>query len=223
MTTEEVIDALRRGKALRGISNCHVKNVDSIVLRERVSDYDGLIRVFFARPGHPLDRYYDKSGDFVVMPHNHVYDISIEALHGNILNYKFREVLLDIPAQISRYRFTSAIATGSIGLQYEHQTDLQNPEVVHLGSRIPLQLKDSDIHAMCVSSSVGSWIVREKTIYRKFSYCYSTSREKILSTDGLYQPMTEWQLADSCQQIYEYVREQETLLSRVSKPTKVDL
>lgn len=181
----------------KGLWNCHVVGVQSLVLRERVDDNNGMYRIFYA-DSDVLNTNLPMQGsviqrDFVLMPHNHKQDLKFTKLFGEVVQiwYEFG------PSEDSlyEYEFTSALHGGDFGLQLRRCMPVKKVHAHHMGSNgycdCSFFMRSVDVHT--VRATAGSaWLVEEGQLDKDLTpLCYSRFPDKKLDKTNLYKPMTD--------------------------------
>jgi hypothetical protein len=200
---------------LSGLRHCHVRDLNSYVLRERLDAERGMVRIFHNR-GHSLATLMD--GDrFRLAPHNHRQDIALFPLFGSVANVSFnverdsfdpppsgwrrppRYVALDsagvyfiYPNRAHEYHFGSALASGLFDLSWKRTVELTVSQVASLPGN-GLEISSSEVHTV-VAEPGSAWLVIEGGQQTDDTLCYSRKYDFRLSADGLYEEMNGPQL-----------------------------
>jgi|ERR1700722_3651640 len=174
---------------ISGRKNCHLKGLNSYVIRDRISDQIGMRRVFH-NTGDALPELI-RGGVFCIAPHNHRQDISLTLLHGAVLNvdYSFDSRAAD--RQFFEWKFRSAIVDGEMATAYHNTGDLRVVNVQPLSRSHALFLHSAAIHGI-IASPGASWLIEEGALApaTQLNLCYSRNSDFHLSQDDLYGPMT---------------------------------
>lgn len=193
MTTAQILARIANGQIISGLRNCHKYGLTSIVLRPRLNDREGMVRVFYAEKGHTMGSFIE-GADFTLLPHNHRQAISLELLWGDVFNYKF----INNPATKSyglptyKYEFSSAIADDQIGVKKLGESRLYLDTITKFPeSPDKIVLPGPVIHTVEVRSETAAWIVCEWDINPEPSYCWSFKEHLKLDAHDLYVPLTE--------------------------------
>lgn len=199
MTTPEIYQALKTGAAISGLRNCHVPNVTSLVLRERLSPQEGMVRIFYAEPNHPLQYLYRVGGEFNVAAHNHRQDLSLEVLFGTVDNWILTE-REESPKRLAEYSFNSGIlGEMSVAILRLLEVDITRYSMF-LGR--PFDMLASHIHTVTVASRSAAWVVREGALSPAPTLAYNKMGWKP-SVEGLYIPMSDQELRIACSEILD--------------------
>jgi hypothetical protein len=210
MKIETIMARLATGQVISGIENCHLPNVDSIVVRQRINEREGMIRIFFARQGHPLKEMFSEAGDFACLPHDHRQAITIAPLFGSIYNHRFL-----LPHQsssgslgwpVKTYVYDSPLLDGAGNLR---QCEAVFETLIY-SSRQKLdrhqEMTAATVHTMTVSSPSAAWVVIEGEQRRTGNpTCYSLVHGKKIDTTGLYTPMSHSVLAERCAMLLRHI------------------
>jgi hypothetical protein len=204
LTTAQIIGRIARGDVLSGLKNCHIKNIHSLVFKERTNEYWGMNRLFYAAKGHSIGRLFGEGGDFCLLPHNHRQSISIELLFGQVSNLRFFDAdHLTLPC--FEYHFDSAVLGGNGSLQSMRSVKISAPSWERLVPGCPIKLEWNQVHGMVVHSEVAAWIVREGFTAPSTALTsvltYSMVPEKKLDMRGLYEPMDASTISKFCREI----------------------
>lgn len=188
-------------KFISGLKNCHVPEVESLVVSERLSNEAGMIRVFYATYGHHLKSLYtdDTRKYFVVAPHNHRQDISITLLFGQVINWRV------LPWQgsfvLTQYKFSSGI----LGRMDVTEMGINRVSMfpTELSTFKPLKLQATDVHTIQVISNEAAWLVDEGKLGTNPILAYNGPDWKP-SAEGLYVTMTAQELESRNTQFTNY-------------------
>lgn len=182
-------------KFISGLKHCHVPGLHSYVLRDRISDSEGMLRVFH-NTGSSMLSLYDSVGEYMLAPHNHRQDITIYAIHGEITNVTFEVIHRSHHRDRHEYTFKSAIQGGDLSLDFIDTVEMkiQNIQVLHPaddGLRIPC----ADVHTV-VAAPHTAWLVVEGAIapLKHRPWCYTVGFKHGFDSDGLYRPMDQEEL-----------------------------
>lgn len=180
---------------LSGLRNCHIHGLNSYVIRERVSDTVGMLRIFH-NTGHRL-RSLTGDQDYRLAPHNHRQDITLYGLFGSAAN-----VALDVDRLPHRgtqfeYVFGSALQSGEFTLDFKDTVGLFVKDAQPL-PKCGLKIPATEVHTV-VAAPDSAWLVAEGTLApaTHHSLCYSKRHDFKLKNDGLYVPMTAEELQDA--------------------------
>lgn len=173
---------------ISGLANCHVKGLFSLVLRERQSPTEGMVRIFYAGQESEIGYLYGEN-DFNVMPHNHRQDITLYRLFGDAVN-----VHVDMHGGtelLAEYEFKSAILGGDLSLKFrgfQHHARTIREQITEDG----VALRAWAVHTV-VAQKESAWVVKEGALAEEpyVSVCYSASSKKTLNRDGLYKVMSK--------------------------------
>lgn len=185
---------------IRGLWNCHVRGLHSLVLRDRVDDSNGMIRVFYAEQGALC--YKPGQIEFPIMPHNHRQDITLTNLFGNAANYvyTFEKKLRRGVEHLHEYEFGSALLDGSFTLIPKGRKAIDKVSYREL-SDVPQVMKSWEVHTIG-AWGLSAWLVEEGQLATHGTLCYSREPGKVLSSDGLYIPMS----AGDIETCWKYIR-----------------
>lgn len=172
---------------ISGRQNCHLKGLNSYVIRDRVSPSSGMVRVFH-NTGDCVPSLLDWEGRYWLAPHNHRQDITLSALTGRAYNVSFA---WDSRAQSKtslEWIFRSEILGEGLAAHWHDAGELRmiNVEPILDG----LFIGASEIHTV-IAEPGAAWLVREGQVapVGHKSLCYSTHSPFVLSLDGLYSPL----------------------------------
>lgn len=203
---KQALNLLNSQGFISGLNHCHVPNLMSLVLKERDSDSDGMLRIFYA-PSF-CDSLYGRhirvnnddapKFEFRVLPHNHRQDITLHHLFGYVVNYDQYEVGsegLGTGMEVHEHVFSSGILNGKEQMMLKSTE--RNPCVIYgrrsLLTHTPLFLKSESVHTVtCVPDS--AWLIDEGELADHPSYCYSQQPDVQLDSAELYKPLTEDEL-----------------------------
>lgn len=176
-----------------GLRHCHVRDLFSYVIRDRISPAEGMIRVFH-NTGESLSSLVGTQGEFMLAPHNHRQDITLLRIAGSPVNVDFSIDRLVHGKQQREWRFVSALLTGEFSLEWSNTVDLR----VSNAALIPdsgVYLSAEQVHTV-IAPPGSAWMVIEGQIATPShrSLCYSLRPGLVLNSNGLYLPMEEVEL-----------------------------
>lgn len=197
---QEKTKKLLEGYPISGLANCHLPGIYSLVFAERVSEAEGMVRVFAVPDTDVLYGVYRLEGppEFAVLPHNHRQDITLTLLKGKASNVKF--FIGDGRSKAWEYRFGSALLNGEFTLERVRQVD-------YIFVEVPLDgyMSASEVHTVMASQG-AAWVVEEgQRVVRPPSLCYSHEPHKKLDNTGLYVKLTDEKL----KRVWDKIRQQE--------------
>lgn len=185
------------GRFISGFLNCHLPELHSYVIRERVSDCSGMIRIFH-NTGSSMSSLVKEDGDYRVAPHNHQQDIRLFMLSGSVVNVNF-EVHNYAPGRRStfEYWFGSALKSGEFSIHFHDMAEMFIDDI----STIPesgIVLNSKQVHTV-VAAPGSAWLVAEGQIApaKQRSVCYSKKPNLKLNSAGLYIPMSPLDLGNA--------------------------
>ncbi len=185
-------------KFISGLRNCHLPGVDSLVLRDRISPSQGMIRLFYNSSSKEMKNLKQDDGRYVLAPHNHRQDISLYRVSGNPVNINFFVDRRSHDHYHIEMKFGSAITDGKLRTDYRDCVDLYLQDANVVPGREGMALPYQQVHTM-LSSPGDSWLVVEGQVAPEgtIPYCYSPTKNGLLEFDqsGLYQTMTEFELS----------------------------
>lgn len=187
---EEIFEArriLERSKIISALANCHIHGLYSIVLRERVDEYKGMLRIFYVPEScRSLERLMT-GNDYSLMPHNHRQDITLYGLFGHATNVMHKYVPKEENGMPKyEYSFGSALIDGEFSLNLEKEVNQAGAKWDEIDTN-GVCLLASDIHTV-VAEPGSAWLVVEgKLSERESTRCYSMLANKKLSSEGLYE------------------------------------
>lgn len=207
LSTVEIIRSLCQGKCTGAVRNCHLPNVHSMALRERLDGHTGMARVFYADKGHPLKSMFGADGDFTIMPHNHRQHITIELLFGKVYNLRYQKTSQETGfLPVYEYWFDSPLLGGSNTFQPTTQNRLSAPVWEELALGVPISMYWYQIHGMVVQSDRAAWIVREgklaPVIPKTSGLAYSLLPQKLIDSTGMYLTMPANEAQKMCKDIW---------------------
>lgn len=182
-------------KFLSGIRNCHLHGVDSLVLRDRISPHQGMVRVFYNRESVDMEKLKQSNGLYTLAPHNHRQDITLYRMAGAPVNINFDVDRRSHDHYHIEMKFGSAIKDDKLGTDYRDCVDLylKDARIVPThGLFLPWQ----NVHTM-LSKPGDAWLVVEGTTAPEGpTLLYSPTKNGLLEFDqqGLYQTMTQDEL-----------------------------
>jgi hypothetical protein len=176
---------------ISGRENCHIRGLNSYVIRDRVSDTEGMIRVFHCT-GDCLPAL-SVNGEFCLAAHNHRQDITLSLLQGSSYNVDFEWDSRAPEKKFYEWRFYSQIVDGNIEAHYSNTGDLRIRQITPIPPRFyhGLFLRSTQIHT--VVATVGSaWLIREGSLAppEQKSLCYTMGGDFKLSSEGLYRDLS---------------------------------
>ncbi len=189
---------------ISGLLNCHKHGLHSYVLRDRLDDDHGMVRVFH-NTGDSMGSLMD--GDqFSIAPHNHRQDIMLYSVLGHVLNVSFAVDRVIHTRDFTEYKFSSAIADGDMGIHPVSTVDLKVSDIRPLTSAGTF-LACSAVHTV-IAPPGSAWLVVEGSLAppKHRSLCYGDHRLKF-DQKGLYLPMPTYELEMAEWDIGCYVRE----------------
>lgn len=171
---------------LRGLKNCHVQGLTSIMLHDEPGNR---MRLFYAGTDHKLYTH-PEDADAALAAHPHHCDITLVHLFGEVLHTVYSFVQDDVHGQANKCRYQSAItgdggslqATGEIGylLPQSHN---------HLDQEGHIFSPAKDVHGIYVPRNrEAAWLVmegKEDPTYE--SVCYTANPN--FNPEGMYVPM----------------------------------
>lgn len=181
-------------KFISGLRNCHLPELYSLVLQERKSTINGMNRVFYAAAGlgdQACNMQLWDGADFRLKPHNHRQNIRLTPLFGDVIQVKF--TLSDSHGDFFLYKYKYEPALGS------EQFKLERMEYTKAKFSLeplvkPINMHWSDLHTI-VAQPGSAWLVEEGWLAPEgMQRIYSTSHRLELSNEGLYIPMTSYEL-----------------------------
>lgn len=190
---------------ISGRKNCHLKGLNSYVLRERISPDEGMLRIFHntsnCLPG------LIREGKYTLAPHNHRQDITLFAICGSATNINFAWDSRAPEKHFREWVFRSEIVDGEISAHYHDNGDLRvtGIEPINCGGIV---LPSRQIHTV-IASRGSAWLVMEGALapQGQKSLCYSIHSPFVLSNEGLYENLTQRELDAAWDQIGQYVQE----------------
>ena len=181
-------------KFISGLRNCHLPELYSLVLADRVSDTCGMRRVFYAASGlgdQACNMQLWDGPDFRLKPHNHRQDITLTPLFGDVIQVGLK--LSDTYGDFFVYKYKYEPALGSDAFTLERM-EYSKAKLVLEPLVKPVHMHWSDLHTI-VAHPGSAWLVEEGQLAPAgMQRLYSTSHRLVLSNDGLYIPMTEYEL-----------------------------
>lgn len=176
---------------ISGRKNCHLKGLNSYVIRDRLSRKEGMIRVF-----HNIENCLPslvKDGKFCLAPHNHRQDITLSMLTGSAYNVNFTYDNRAPEKHFWEWSFYSQIVDGEIAAHFHGTGDLRVSDVTPIKSGI--FLPSSQIHTV-VAEPGSAWLVREglTSPEKQENLCYSRHVDFKLSQDELYSELSHEEL-----------------------------
>lgn len=179
---------------LSGLGHCHVPGLHSYVIRERISNAHGMLRIFH-NTGDSLVSLVGPNGEFRLAPHNHRQDIRLFRIFGSAVNIDFSIDRLIHGKQQREWAFGSALLEGEVALSWLNTVDLR----VSNATLIPddgLLLTCDQVHTV-VAPKESAWLVVEGPLApaKQKSLCYSLQTDFQLDSTGLYVPMTGTELS----------------------------
>lgn len=183
---------------ISGIQNCHVEGLNSYVIANRTSDYNGMLRVFHNVGGRGFGFNWMnallRDGDYALAPHNHRQAIRLVPIRGHVLNVSFELDRRSHDHRTTEWVFESAILTGTASIRYKDSIDMYVRDVAILPIH-GISLAAHEVHTV-VASEGAAWLVVEGKPAPPFqqSLFYTRRPDYRLNDDGLYQSMEWWQL-----------------------------
>lgn len=183
---------------ISGIQNCHVLGLNSYVIRDRISDAQGMVRVFHNEGGRVFGSNFMgglvHADDYMLAPHNHRQAIRLVPISGTILNVSFELDRRSHDHRTAEWVFESAILTGEASIRYKDLIDMHVRDAAILPPE-GISLAAHEVHTV-IASLDASWLVieGEPAPLSQQSLFYTRRSDYRLNTDLLYEPMDEWQL-----------------------------
>jgi hypothetical protein len=179
------------GQHTKSVANCHVIGLDSIVLFD--FGEHGMIRYYdYSMLDGSLSSLYNEDGGFTIGVHNHRYEIAKIPLIGSYANVVTAIDETDGRGRmlLQEYEFSSGIG-GELGVTYR-DARLMRPfdvEVMMPGSSVIMQ--PEDLHTVVVPRRQrAAWMVIEGSRRDDITpLLYSPTRDLVLNSDHLYQPI----------------------------------
>lgn len=204
---------LNDGGFEKSLSNCHQKAMDSVVLFDGTDKGQGMIRFFFARPGNPnLTDLYTPEGHFGGGIHNHHYDLAIIPLIGNPINVETERTFKKTNSSIElhEYGFTSGLPGGEIATLYKAPRVMRPLEHIQLAPGDVRLMKAADLHTMIIPDEHNlpgvAWMVIEGSPQPTDSLIYSPRTDLVISSKGLYAPMSRDKAITVTETIFELAK-----------------
>lgn len=186
-----------------GIRNYHKVGINGYIIRNRINEREGMIRVVH-NTGNALESLYGGNGDFLFAPHNHRQDITLYRISGFSLN-----VTLKFDDRCSghggyQHAFNSELIDGEMKTHWRACGDLDIANV----KPIPedgIFLESQEIHTLITEPS-ASWLIVEGELAtikhpRHVNHCYSqVPGFSLKSNSDLYLPMD-----DDCLRHQEFI------------------
>lgn len=188
---------------ISGLRHCHVPDVHSYVISDRISPEVGMVRVFHC-VGESLSALTSRNGDFSLAPHNHRQDIRLIHIGGSVMNVSMAIDRRRHGRDQYEYGFKSELSDDGMGVQFKDTVFLNVAQILALQSH-DVTLAAADVHTV-VAAPQSAWVVIEGKASTKPSLCYSNRNDLTLSSDGLYIRMSPAHL-DGVQWIYEMAME----------------
>ena len=191
MNYTKLSQRIKRDGFLSGIRNCHVPGVYSLVIQNRQSTNDGMLRIFYTGPESQISSI-DRDGDFAVMPHNHRQDLTLYKLFGSVKNARLS--LHHGHDGVHEYVFESQILSGELALKYSRPVTTGQFEIEPMHTD-GIHMNWAALHTV-TADPISAWLVEEGRLAPEefVSVCYSRSPKKEISMEGLYEPMNGDQL-----------------------------
>lgn len=199
----EIVAKLARRDVISALKHTHLRNLHSIVLRERTSPVHGMERIYFAADGHGMESLIN-DGEFTLMPHSHRQDITLELLFGDVSNVMFHKA--DKANSQFRlcyeYKFHSPILGGDGAIESAAKSEILYGITEKL-THLPVFLHHYHTHSMEVHSKTAAWIVREFDVAPAGCEpeCWSLTPNRVLEMTGMYEPASRDDIADMCHRI----------------------
>lgn len=173
---------------LKGIRDCHVPGLHSIVLRE---GHDGLLtRVYLAERDHKLNFNGTPNKNMTLGIHGHRTGIRITGLLGVMVNHTYETHPGGNGAfEIERCTYDSKIKGGSGTLIRGEQTTLYRADSTELRPWSRTWMEASELHTVWVPMGLrASWLIDEYPADAAHDpSCYTMNPE--YSPEGMYTPM----------------------------------
>ena len=192
------IQRLRRDAAatVNGLNNCHVRNLQSIMLHDEPGNR---MRLFYANTGHPL--YNNVAGkSFSLAIHSHHCDVTLINLFGNATNR--RHALIPNPnGHFRKYKYVSAVTGGRAALVPADEffdAPLLESEQLSAG---PVMLRAYELHTIHVPvAQEAAWMVLEGGEDAAYSsVCYTNN--EVFNPAELYEKMNRQAVINALENI----------------------
>lgn len=186
---------------ISGLFNCHKVGLHSYVIRDRLDEENGMVRVFHNQ-GNALTGLME-GPQFSLAPHNHRQDLWLYQVQGTALNVSFSIDRQIHTRDFTEYKFESKIVDGNLAIRPISTVDLRVADIRPI-SEEGIFLSCREVHTV-VASPNSAWLVVEKLMApaKHASLCYGYHGLKLNSKD-LYRQMTpsnlraaDWDIGDA--------------------------
>lgn len=182
----------------KSLRHCHSPNLHSIML---VDKPEQRLRLFVTDVTHILWQNYRKpvvklSTPLSIAFHPHHCNVTLHVLSGEITNWTVFPDFHQGELHFNRYLYDSKITGGGSGFKRCGDLPLAHNDEVTYRAGESVYMKANEIHTVGVPRGKhAAWLVyegREDPNY--MPVCWSNVPLELLSLDGLYQPMSAYDL-----------------------------